>query len=536
MESRGAASSSGKAAAKRLLAAQLAVALCTLAVCVSLWLALSSSASVAGFEWVNHDVGNILYLGQRMLAGDRLYADLAEANPPGIFFVAEFVAALSARLHVSPIHIFHALVMLLAVFGVWVIQSVHARANRPVALCLSAAAFLLILSGGLVPGDRALARSFGQREQLFALGFLPYLVWRLSGQGVRFGLLLLCWLVGLLASLKPHFAILVGALEVCCLAEDRMTIRRIAPVLALAAVLPYVALLLHSPRSVVALWSETIPLHTRGAYAYFNQPYLLFVRSAQHSWVLIYTGALCYFIWSGAKLPRRSLLATAVLLPLAYALVLQQHKFWDYHAIVLLGLVAVLSYTAGATLIERVPRDRALPLFGLLLLAAAAQNFRGIASLRAMTSEWQTGSGEEARLLKIAPLLTDRRRVLYYSTSIAHMRLALWLGQHTIGRWNHNLTYPALVREPNPERRREGLSRYCADQRQLIATEKPDAVVFHATRQGLQSREQELLELLVDRCAVVPEREYRRASVVDVPEVAVFLRLAGPANADLPVR
>jgi hypothetical protein len=509
---------------KSVRAAQVVVAVASILVSGTIWYTFAGSRSSAGFEWVNHDVGNILYIGQHMLRGERLYADLAEANPPGIFFVAELVAAVARWTGFSPIALFHGLVVLLGLSGVALIQSLYARANRPVELVLSCCAFLLILSGGGSIGDRSLADSFGQREQLFALGFVPYLLWRISRQPLSKPAYFWSALVGWFASLKPHFAVLVVALELCCLPRDRATIRRVGPVLIAGAVLPYALLPLHSPNSLAALWNETIPLHTRGAYSYFNQPYALFLHSTQHLWVLAYAVAIIYFLWSGAQPSQTLLLVLCVLPGLAYALVVQQHKFWNYHAIVLIAVLVVFAYLVGAKLVVRLPRERSAPLFALLLGAVAVQNGFGLAELRALSKDWKNGLGVDARLVKIAPLLAGRQRVLYYSTSIAHMRLALLLGQRSVGHWNHEISYPSLVRDPDPQRRARSLERYCAEQRRLIAVEKPHAIVFHSARQGLTSAAEELLPLLVERCHVVPQEDYTRHAIAGISEATVFLR------------
>jgi hypothetical protein len=141
-----------------------------------------------------------------------------------------------------------------------------------------------------------------------------------------------------------------------------------------------------------------------------------------------------------------------------------------------------------------------------------------------MTNDWKNGLGVDARFVKIAPLLAGRQRVLYYSTSIAHMRLAVLLGQRSVGHWNHEILYPSLVRDPDPQRRARSLERYCDEQRRLIAAEKPQAIVFHSARQGLTSAAQELLPLLVERCHVVPQQEYTRHAITGISEATVFLR------------
>ena len=495
----------------------------TLTACAWIGAAFLDSRTAAGFGWANHDVANILYVGRAMRAGQRLYVDLVELNPPAIFFFSEFAANVGQWLHVSPAHVYHGLVLLLAGFGTVVIQRSVASTRRPAAALLVGLSYLLVLLGGGLPGVQEFTHAFGQREQIFALVFLPYLVWRLEGGPHAPTTSLMLCLLGYLSTMKPHFMVLVGTVELVCWLDSRRVARRAWAELGAGALLPLMLLLLHSPRSVVALYTETIRYHLAGAYSYFDQPYPIFLRSTPHRWLLGYAVALAYVLWPcllGGTLPRRTRIG-AVLLPLvAYALVVQQHKFWEYHSIVVVSLVVVLTYYLLATLLPRLPRDRARALFWLATAALVVQLGAAMARFAEMTREWKRG--ERPDVLDLAPVLQGRHRVLYYSTSIQHMQLAFFLRQRIVGRWCHDATYPSIVRQPDPEQRRRRLDAYCAEQRELIRRQQPEAIVFDATGQGLTATDPDLFDTLVGRCAVVPLDEYVLVST-ELERAAVFL-------------
>ena len=81
-------------------AARFVVAATALAVCaIFLW-----SGEIAAFKWMNHDVANALYIGEKILHGDRLYVDWYYFVMPPIVFlgsavclVAEWIGAARRR-------------------------------------------------------------------------------------------------------------------------------------------------------------------------------------------------------------------------------------------------------------------------------------------------------------------------------------------------------------------------------------------------------------------------------------------------------
>ncbi|MBX6365829.1 MAG: hypothetical protein IRZ00_18430 [Gemmatimonadetes bacterium] len=147
----------------------------------------------------NNDVSWFLHVGRRLLAGDRMFVDVVEVNPPLIVWLAAAAAALASVLHVPSTRLFSILVCGLAGVSVWLCYLVaRHRWGRSRALTLAAAASLALLA---LPGY-----DFGQREHLMVAFVLPYLVGaavRLDG-GDAGG-----WWTGALAgigfALKPYF-------------------------------------------------------------------------------------------------------------------------------------------------------------------------------------------------------------------------------------------------------------------------------------------------------------------------------------------
>ncbi|HMA96777.1 MAG TPA: hypothetical protein VKP30_29025 [Polyangiaceae bacterium] len=207
---------------------------------------------------------------------------------------------------------------------------------------------------------------------------------------------------------------------------------------------------------------------------------------------------------------------------LGYFLVVQQHKFWDYHSIVVASLTLVLAAYLASLLLPRLPRDRRLAMLGLLataLLVALGSIFpvRG-----RLFQDWRSDSGEMAMVLKLARRFGEARNVLYYSTSIYHMRLAYSLDQRIVGKKCHDFDYPAIVRDRDQQRRSHRIQMFCEEQTKLVLRALPDAIVFLDTGQGLEGREQAEHSLLVEQCKVVPEQLYGHVPLPGISQVHLY--------------
>jgi hypothetical protein len=149
---------------------------------------------------LNHDVAAVLQFSQRWLAGEHLYSDLIDVNPPLIFVLNLIPAAIAA---VTPLDGVAALRLCLFAYGGfcwWLALRVrNRRAEGPVER-----AFLDVLPGlVLLVG----AFEFGQREHLMAVAAVPYLLAaarRARGETPR-GRIAVGLLAGVAFALKPHF-------------------------------------------------------------------------------------------------------------------------------------------------------------------------------------------------------------------------------------------------------------------------------------------------------------------------------------------
>ena len=159
---------------------------------------------------MNHDVAAVLNFAERWLAGERLYRDLIDVNPPLVFMVTLIPAALAAW---TPLDGPQSLLvcMLALCAGLW--RMTHAlrrgRAEDPIeAATLSAVIPLLLVMAGY---------DFGQREHLMAICAIPYAILAArriegvhTGRALAIGVTLLA---AMAFALKPHFLAVPALVE-----------------------------------------------------------------------------------------------------------------------------------------------------------------------------------------------------------------------------------------------------------------------------------------------------------------------------------
>jgi hypothetical protein len=161
---------------------------------------------------LNHDVAWLLHAAGRVLAGDRLYVDVVETNPPLIVWLNLAPVLLARSAGISEVLAFRLLVILLVACSLvlshrtlrrlWLERPDERRAVLVLALFV-----LLPLTG----------YDFGEREHLLFAMILPYLLMacgRAMGRDIGGGL---PWIAGCLAgvgiALKPHFVVFWVAVE-----------------------------------------------------------------------------------------------------------------------------------------------------------------------------------------------------------------------------------------------------------------------------------------------------------------------------------
>jgi len=236
------------------------------------WSALGLVVVAAGlpglwFTPLNHDVACALYYSRRMMAGDRLYRDIVDNNPPLVFYLSMPIEWLSQRTGLLETQALACALMALTLAVVWLsarvldLDSRHSAAVRWTLLLSCIAAALLLP-----------ARDFGQREHVAFLLLVPYTILcsarasRIEGVGRVTALA-----IGAAATagfgMKPHFGLVFLALLAYVVVRRRdwraiLTIENVAIVGGLSLYLAFI--LLWTPEYVTAM----VPLAMQhyGAY------------------------------------------------------------------------------------------------------------------------------------------------------------------------------------------------------------------------------------------------------------------------------
>lgn len=315
---------------------------------------------------VNHDVAAILNFAERWVAGERLYRDLIDVNPPLIFALTAIPAALARW---SPLDGVEAL--LLGVVGCCVLAwRLTARLRRGREEGAVEAAAL----DGLVPLCCVLAAyDVGQREHLMVLFAIPYAFLaarRAEGLATRRWLALTvtaCAALGF--ALKPHF------LAVPLLVEALVLARR-GPAAALRDPLPWLmaaAWLLYLG-SIPLLFPEyfdfVLPLVIgfylgNGGLGVFDV--LLSDRLGAALLALLFLAPA--LAWRGAGMPARMLGAVAAG---GFLAAWVQHKGWSYHVVPIATASALAAGLVAARWLDRnLGASRAREAAPLLALAGA---------------------------------------------------------------------------------------------------------------------------------------------------------------------
>lgn len=458
--------------------------------------------------WINHDLAFHGYLGVQMLQGKKLYVDIHDSNPPGVQFLLEGLVEAAHLLGLSEFMTIHLFVLILGAAGLLLIYKSFHGAHARESLVLVGLAYLLILlrcnfGNHIYPLAPQLPYDFAEREQLFALLFVPYLFWRLE-RGAAELLAYPCFiLLGFVSMFKPYWAPLVVAVELLVPAARKPWTVRTA--LGLGMLLPFALLLLHSPAAFVAFVTEIIPLHLRGDYGHYGMPAADFITSSIHLRIALLGLVFLVCWWVSLRqriLPWRSLLLLLLIPAATYLSVWHQYKFWSYHAIPLFA--ALVAFTAY--LLPRIGERLKAPARTVLVTGAGLvlAVFLGLAmhNLRTML--------EEAEPLGsyLVPVVRDHNPVMYFSMNVETSYATLLLHHETVGPWSVHFMLPGILAIRDPQERRIRLEGYAQEISAFIERDRPSLLVFAPYRQGLPPGVG-LHDLLAEH-GVVPRADYVR--------------------------
>ena len=288
------------------------------------------------------DVAWLLYVARKWLAGQRLYTDLVEVNPPLIIWIYAIPAWLANVTGLPPkwlaIPSFAAMVLGSAWWTSGLLQRQGAIFARRVPVFATIGTLLLLLPGV----------EFGQREHLMAASILPYLagmaIWLNGGSLSRREAIAVGILAGLGCALKPTYGLAFLLPELAGWLRGR-PILRTAPIAGVLAALIYAAaILIFCP----AFLHQAVPL-ALALYGGTDTAPLALLQTANS---LLFGDAVLCLIWLICyRHPQgQSRIAEALFTVLtafaigATAVYFLQGKDWFYHRIpaivaVLLGLL-----------------------------------------------------------------------------------------------------------------------------------------------------------------------------------------------------
>lgn len=286
----------------------------------------------AFFPPLNHDSAAVLTWAQRMVAGERLYIDLIDVNPPMIFWLNLPPAAVAASTGIPAAGLLVFWYALLTAVGLALaLPSLTRRVSPGERLGVIAAAIGAVL---ILP-----AHSFTQREHLLLALALPYLIHalgRAQGQTDR-----KAWITAALFAiavcLKPHFLLIPAGIEAFLLVQRglRASLRDpIVPIMAGVGFLYLLAVKLITPAYFSSILPMMADLYT-GAGADWGA--LLF--GDQIPPLALGCLLLGGLTWRFGTAPRVLLVFTVS----ASVAGLSQMKGWDYHFVAARGGLLLLA-------------------------------------------------------------------------------------------------------------------------------------------------------------------------------------------------
>ena len=444
----------------------------SLACCLAIIAAAIVQQSTIG---INPDTSWLITVSERVLAGDRLYVDVFELNPPASVLTIMPAVLLAALFQLRPEAVvvggMIALAIGSALLFVRLLRGADLLGKNEAPWVMVATLFALLLLPGM---------NFAQREHIALVVCLPWLALmavRAGGGGASRGMLVLAGLgVGVTAMVKPHF-LLVIALPLLVLAWRRRSLRPIfglETMICAAVVATYVAsTFVLTPE----FWTIAVPLVSEG---YLQQRQPLFQTLTMVPALLSFSAIGTAAAIEGRALPRRATLMLLLGAAAFEAAVLVQGKgFWNHqYPVLALGLIAL----AMALTRRNAPvGERRIGLLLGLVVAGAASVLTGRMHLYP----------EVAALIRSHAPQRPTMIMAGSNLTVAHP-LTRWVDGRWVGTrgsmWASSAARELLAGSPDPSQRIR-LEAQVAEDRRLwladVAKGLPDVILVWE-REGLQ--------------------------------------------------
>lgn len=426
--------------------------------------------SLVGLPWLiaacfpplNHDSAAVLTWAQRMVAGERLYVDLIDVNPPMIFWLNLPPAALEAMTGLPAAPLLILWYAALGVLGLALALPGLPRllpAGERFGLLAAAVGALLILP----------AHSFSQREHLLLILALPYLLHALGRAQGRFDwrMMATAALFAIGVCLKPHFLLLPASIETYLLLRrgGRASLRDpCVPIMVGVGLLYTAAVALLTPAYFTAILPMLAALYTGAAADWvgllLSQPVLP---------LLIAAPLLGGLTWRSGPAPRLLLIFTLA----ATAAGIAQMKGWDYHFLAAQGGILLLAGWALGHWLRQPGRS----------LVAAVGVALATASLTAppFAAQRRFADSPDAGLARLMQEAAPRATILWFTTSLKpQFSLTQTLGQRYVGHYMSLWPLPELYppgRPLTPVTEAVGVERQVLEATRADLARQPDLLV-----------------------------------------------------------
>ena len=417
------------------------------------------------------DTSWLITVCERVLAGDRLYVDLFETNPPFSVWLYMPPVALAGVLGIEPEILVHAWTYLAALAGLGFAGFIVRRAGFPEgpALFRLAPVFYALLV--FMPGN-----AFSQREHIAMALFLPLLAltaWRAKGDALVHPSLGISMLTGLCGSMlvlvKPYYALMVLAPALLVVARRRSLRPLFAPeywTIGVACV-AYLAL-------VVVFDSEFITnVYPMVAGTYVQ---VRFLPTVLERYALPYAAVMA-LVWFLSRRRGEQELATVAILASAAGIVclVYQCKGFPYHAYpaFLCAVVALLCLLAR-------PKGEGA---GRMSLRAVLVPVVAAAVVLYAFTPFRFGTRPDAALVEAVRSATERPTVVQIGTDLA---IGHPFSRAVGGRWvsaysSDWLGSSALMLSegggPEAARHRAMADDYVATKRAELERQRPDIIL-----------------------------------------------------------
>ncbi|MBW6397739.1 hypothetical protein KPL78_07790 [Roseomonas sp. HJA6] len=404
---------------------------------------------------LNHDVAAVLDFSRRWLAGERLYVDLVDVNPPLIYLLNLVPAALARWTILTPVQ---ALLLCLVGYAVLLWRMTEAlRVGRvegavEAAVLTTTIPLLLVVAGS----------DFGQRDVMMGMAAVPYALLaarRMEGPPVPWRLALGVTVVAALAfALKPYFLAVPLLVEAAVLRRRGLRHWRRDPI-PWAMGMVWLAYLLVVLIAFPVFWEQVLPFAWQ-VYGRIHGPGFWGVLGTD-----VMGAAALLMLAMPAALRRQSGAFAQALAAAALGAFLSawaQHKGWTYHVmpVTILGCGAVV--VAAARWADRslpavraqatAPMLAALAAFGVMLYAVRGGEtpwrqtaFHGETPGR--LADWLQQHAHGADVLALSPDLFPLQPALTYAEAHQHLHaMSIWLLQ---GAYRTCPDGPEPYREPH---------------------------------------------------------------------------------------